>query len=76
MTAPRKIAEIAADIDKANKDHDEVSLRYQEASRAHSEARTKVNALQKEMDEAVAALRKASPRDSDWGNARVQKFAV
>lgn len=65
------------DISKAFKELADAAERYNECSQQVSFARSaettalnRLNNAQKALDELVASLRKAAPRDSDWRRSK------
>jgi hypothetical protein len=72
-----------ATLQRATQELVEASARYESAHRASELARTTetealnaLNRAQKEFDEAVAVIKNAAPRNSDWhsGNPRQRVF--
>ena len=69
MTA-RKIAEISADLEAADTALLEAEQTESRARSVATDARNRVNTLQKEMDAALVAMRNAAGNDTDWGQRR------
>ena len=74
MSKPtQSIADIEKQLANATQAHKEAYNASQHASRLETEALNLVNRLQKELDEAVATLRKGAVRASDWGQERINR---
>lgn len=72
----RTIPEILADLSAAGL---VLSERRQEEAQARSAATAALNTLnglQKELDEALAALKKDAPRETDWHRAATPGFRL
>ncbi len=63
---PPTLVEAVADLEKANAEFGLAHDRLREASSGETAARNRLNQAQRKVDDAVIALKKAAPRDTDW----------
>ena len=61
-----RIGPLAEKLKAAQERHEQLAKVAREASRDETSALNRLNEAQKAFDEAVAALRKGAPRDSNW----------
>lgn len=73
VTGARGLQEIALDMLSANSDLAQAKDELDAARRKETRAINRVNELQKELDAAIAGLKKAAPRDSDWARAMAHR---
>ena len=62
----RTLAQIEEDLIRATKAHEDAKTRAQMASRDARGALNDLNAIQKEFDAAVGALKKNADEETDW----------
>lgn len=66
MTSKTIFADLLAELQLAQAHHEEMTRAEAVARSNECTARNRVNAAQKAIDAAMAELKKAAPRDSDW----------